>query len=148
MRRNNKSGKRARGKEGVESLAGQSSGAYAVGYGRPPVGSRFRSGTSGNPKGRKKGSKNIKTLIRQAMTETISVQEGSKNRRVSKIEGVVLRQLQTALKGNDRSAMAVIKMAMQLGFLEEPHSEPEGTTLSPADEQILQQLFRRDVKRR
>jgi hypothetical protein len=82
------------------------------------------------------------------MTETISVQEGSKSRRVSKIEGVVLRQLQSALKGNDRSAMAVVKMAMQLGFLEEPHSDPEGTILSPADEQILKQPFRRDGMRR
>jgi len=149
MRRNDGSRKSARGMGGTVSSAEYSGSAYVVGYGRPPVGSRFRPGTSGNPKGRKKGSKNIKTLIRQAMTETITVQEGSKSRRVSKIEGVVLRQLQSALKGNDRSAMAVVKMAMQLGFLEEPHGEPaEATALSATDEQILQQLFRHDQKRR
>jgi hypothetical protein len=104
---------------------------------------------SGNPKGRKKGIKNFKTLLRQAMTQTISVQEGSKSRRVSKIEGVVLRQLQSALKGNDRSAMAVIKIAMQLGFLEEPHSDlAETTALSATDEKILQHLLHRDRMRR
>src|SRR6516225_4476132 len=87
---------------------------YAVGYGKPPVTSRFRPGQTGNAKGRPKGHKNLKTLIRQAMTARIVIQEGSSNRQVSKIEGVVLRQLQNALKGNDRSAMAVIRMALQL----------------------------------
>ena len=82
---------------------------YAVGYGKPPSTSRFKPGQSGNAKGRPKGRKNLKTLIRQAMTAMITVQEGSSGRHVTKLEGVVLRQLQNALKGNDRSAMAVIK---------------------------------------
>jgi hypothetical protein len=78
------------------------------------------------------------------MTANISVQEGPTTRRVSKIEGVVLRQLQNALKGNDRSAMAVIKMAMQMGFLEEAdNNSAEAAQLSTADEQILQELMNR-----
>jgi hypothetical protein len=130
---------------------GEASRDYAVGYGRPPLGSRFKPGMSGNAKGRPKGRKNLKTLIRQAMTAKISVQEGSSTRRVSKIVGVVLRQLQSALKGNDRAAMAVVKIAMQMGFLEEADSNPaEAAELSPADEQILQELLsrRQGTKRR
>lgn len=134
-----------------QSSNDEASREYAVGYGRPPIGSRFKPGTSGNAKGRPHGRKNLKTLIRQAMTANISVQEGSSTRRVSKIEGVVLRQLQSALKGNDRSAMAVIKMAMQMGFLEEAENSPaEAAELSAADEQILQELLsrRQGTKRR
>ena len=84
------------------------------------------------------------------MTTSISIQEGTKTRRVSKIEGVVLRQLQSALKGDDRSAMAVIKMAMQMGLLEEPASNAaEDTALSGADERILEELLgRHSAKRR
>jgi Family of unknown function (DUF5681) len=118
---------------------------YKVGYGKPPKASRFKSGTSGNAKGRPKGSKNLKTLIRRAMTSTISIQEGSQSRRVTKIEGVVLRQLQDALKGNDRSAMAIIKMAIQMGLLEDPDSSVE-TALSASDERILAELFTRQKK--
>ena len=89
---------------------------YLIGRGKPPVASRFKPGESGNPKGRPKGSKNFRTLIRRAMTAPISIQEGSRTRRVSKLEAVVLRQVQSALKGYDRAAMAVIKMAMQFGL--------------------------------
>jgi len=123
---------------------------YAVGYGKPPIGSRFKPGQTGNAKGRPKGHKNLKTLIRQAMTARISVQEGSSNRQVSKIEGVVLRQLQNALKGNDRSAMAVIKMALQLGFLDDVADGRQAEdALSPTDERILKELMaRREGKRR
>jgi hypothetical protein len=124
---------------------------YAVGYGKPPSASRFRPGQSGNVKGRPKGRKNLKTLIKQAMTAMITVQEGSSGRHVTKLEGVVLRQLQNALKGNDRSAMAVIKMASEMGLLEDaPDASNTESDLSAADERILKELFahRRGAKRR
>jgi len=112
----------------------------AVGYGRPPVASRFKSGKSGNPKGRPKGAKNLKTLIREAMTASIPIQEGEKTRRVTRLEGVVLRQIQSALRGNDKSAMAVLKMALQLGFLQDS-SESGEINLSSEDERILDELL-------
>jgi hypothetical protein len=124
---------------------------YAVGYGKPPSASQFRPGQSGNVKGRPKGRKNLKTLIKQAMTAMITVQEGSSGRHVTKLEGVVLRQLQNALKGNDRSAMAVIKMASEMGLLEDtPDASSAESDLSAADERILKELLvhRRGAKRR
>jgi hypothetical protein len=117
---------------------------YSIGYGKPPITSRFKPGETGNAKGRPKGHKNLKTLIRQAMTARIVIQEGSSKRGVSKIEGVVLRQLQNALKGNDRAAMAVIRMAHQLGFLDDVADGKEaGVELTAADERILKELIAR-----
>jgi len=112
----------------------------AAGYGRPPVASRFKPGKSGNPKGRPKGAKNLKTLIREAMIASIPIQEGEKTRRVTRLEGVVLRQIQSALRGNDKSAMAVLKMALQLGFLQDS-SESGEINLSSEDERILDELL-------
>jgi hypothetical protein len=43
------------------------SGAYAVGYGRPPVATRFRPGHSGNPEGRPKGSKSAASIARETL---------------------------------------------------------------------------------
>jgi hypothetical protein len=116
---------------------------YAVGYGKPPVTSRFKPGQSGNAKGRPRGHKNLKTLIRQAMTARISIQEGLSSRQVSKLEGVVLRQLQNALKGDDRSAMAVMKIATQLGLLDDAPDASSETALTASDERILQELVQR-----
>jgi hypothetical protein len=119
---------------------------YPVGYGKPPLASRFKRGTSGNAKGRPKGSKNLKTLIRDAMTASISIQEGAKTKRVSRIEGVVLRQLQKALMGSDQAAMAVVKMALQLGFLEGSTDNFDAVALTRDDEQILSELIARSRK--
>jgi hypothetical protein len=116
---------------------------YPVGYGKPPLASRFKRGTSGNAKGRPKGSKNLKTLIRDAMTASISIQEGAKTKRVSRIEGVVLRQLQKALMGSDQAAMAVVKIALQLGFLEDSTDNFDAVALTRDDEQILSELIAR-----
>ena len=40
---------------------------FAVGYGRPPVHSRFKPGKSGNPKGRAKQSRNMRTIVQQVL---------------------------------------------------------------------------------
>ena len=85
------------------------------------------------------------------MTATITVQEGTSGRQVTKLEGVVLRQLQNALKGNDRSAMAVIKMANEMGLLDDAADASSGTEsdLTPSDERILKELLanRRGINR-
>src|SRR5207244_13542153 len=110
MSRRRESVDTARTKQGDAASRGKLDRAYAVGYGRPPIETRFQAGASGNPGGRRKGSKNLKTLIRKAMTASVSIHEGTKTRRVSKIEGVGLRQIQSAHKGDDRAAMAAIKI--------------------------------------
>ena len=61
---------------------------YEVGYGKPPIDTRFKSGRSGNPKGRPKGSKNkarvpalneerIKAILLEEAYRTIKVNEGA-----------------------------------------------------------------------
>ncbi len=80
------------------------------------------------------------------MTSNILIQEGQNSRHVSRIEGVVLRQLQSALKGNDRAALAVIKMALQLGLLEDSESNNAETAISAEEERILSELLARTRK--
>ena len=116
---------------------------YPVGYGKPPLQSRFKAGTSGNARGRPKGSKNLKTLVKEAMTANILIQEGEKTRKVSRLEGVLLRQLQKALTGSGRAAVAVFKIAMQLGLLDDADSCGDEVALSGEDEQILNELMAR-----
>jgi hypothetical protein len=46
---------------------GEQSRDYAVGYGKPPVESRFQKGQSGNPGGRQRGTKSLAALLGEAL---------------------------------------------------------------------------------
>ena len=73
-----------------------------VGYGKPPTHRRFKK--SGNSKGRPKGSKNRKTIVKAVANETHTVLENGKNRRRSTLDLVLLRLRNMALaEGNDRA---------------------------------------------
>jgi len=42
---------------------------YAVGYGKPPVETRFQKGQSGNPQGRPRGTKKLVTLLGEVLSQ-------------------------------------------------------------------------------
>ena len=82
-------------------------GDYAVGYGKPPRHAGFQKGRSGNPKGRPKGSKNLPTLVNQALDETVMVTEDGRRRRVTKREQVITQLV-------NKSAAADLRAIKQL----------------------------------
>jgi hypothetical protein len=92
---------------------------YPVGYKRPPLHTRFKPGQSGNPSGRAKGSQNIRTLFTKIMREKVSIREGASVRQVSKAEAILRGMIVSALKGDAKSAGAVLRIAEQLGEFNE-----------------------------
>lgn len=107
--------------------------AYQVGYGRPPLQTRFKPGRSGNPKGRPKGSSNHRTTVERVMKQKVSVREGEKTRRVTKFEAMLQAQASKGMKGDARSAGMVINVMSKAGLLSdqgcevkanEPQSKP------------------------
>ena len=86
--------------------------AYEVGYGRPPVHSRFKPGRSGNPRGRPKGAKNkrpalheerMKDIILEEAYREITVRDGDRNVSVPMAQAVVRAMSVKAAKGDHRS---------------------------------------------
>src|ERR1044072_6214273 len=92
---------------------------YLVGYRRPPVHSRFTPGQSGNPSGRVKGSKNLKSLFHQILNEQIPLLDGTQSKKVTKAEAVIRRLVIGALKGDSRSQMTLFRLAELTGQFEE-----------------------------
>ena len=73
-----------------------------VGYGKPPTRRRFKK--SGNSKGRPKGAKNRKTIVKAVANEMHTLIEDGKRRRRSTLDLVLLRLRNMALaEGNDRA---------------------------------------------
>jgi len=75
-----------------------------VGYGRPPVHSRFKPGQSGNPPGRPKGTLNFTTDLKRTLQAPVTLNDGRKTRRVTTQEAALLRLAEKALKGDPKSS--------------------------------------------
>lgn len=119
-------------------------GDYAVGHARPPIHSRFKPGQSGNPTGRKKGSINLKTVMRRVAATEITLNDNGAQRRVSVLEGVVMRVAQDAIRGHQRSADTFIDLCDR----HLPAEEGEAAAGMPQeDEDILARFLTKKTKR-
>ena len=76
---------------------------YEVGYGKPPKNTRFRKGVSGNPEGRPKRPLDFhRELLRKARS-LITITDGDRRVRITKLEGIALQVTNKALSGNNSS---------------------------------------------
>lgn len=82
---------------------------YEVGFGKPPKRTQFKKGTSGNPKGRPKGSPNTATLLDRILSEHTAVREGNQERRISKLEVMLRVLVNKACKGDARAIQLLLK---------------------------------------
>jgi len=85
---------------------------YEVGYGRPPRQTRFEPGRSGNPRGRPNRSKNLATLLSEALREPVIVTENGRRRKVSKRQAVIKQLVNRSARG-DLKAMQMLLGTMQ-----------------------------------
>ena len=126
--------------------AAKASGAdYEVGYGKPPQHTRFQPGRSGNPRGRPKGTKNLKSDLMEELGEKILVREGEQSRRVSKQRAVVKTLVMRTLKGDARAAHLLTSMMMRL--LDTGEGAPEVAEPLHDDEREILQAFEGRVRR-
>ncbi len=111
-----------------------------VGYGHPPRSTQFKSGKSGNPRGRPKGSRGINSILQSALHRKVTVTEGGKQRRLSALEAMLLRLRNDALRGDQRAIKLV------LGFFDRYSNTPETDArlqdLLAGDEQILREYLK------
>lgn len=87
---------------------------YEVGYGKPPVASRFPRGTSGNPLGRPRRQRSKMTLaeaVRDLLMSDVTVVVDGRRRRMLRIEALADTLIFSALDGNTGAARLVLDLA-------------------------------------
>src|SRR5262245_59960499 len=100
---------------------------YTIGYGRPPAHSRFQKGQSGNPRGRRKRSRNVRTVLAAALNVMVRAREGEKIRNLSAMELLMLKQMERALKGDHRAFSKIMDLTLRYPELAEGLPETKAT---------------------
>ena len=118
-------------------------GSYEVGYGKPPTHTRFKPGQSGNPKGRRKGVRNLKSVLEEELFRPVAISEGSKRRNVSVLTLVIRQSLAKAAKCDTRSLTQHNKLVQRAGLsggaeIAEPVAQ---MPLSAAEEAMLREAL-------
>jgi len=95
---------------------------YKVGYGKPPVATRFKPGQSGNPAGKKKKPKpqtSLKPVLKEVLEEPVTLN----GRKYTPMEVVIRTLMNKAMKGDMRAIKTIVEMEKELGL-----DKPQGRT--------------------
>ncbi len=106
------------------------SGDYDVGYKKPPQENRFKKGQSGNPKGRPKGSKNLKTILKEVINEKVPVREDGKTRKITKLEAIIKQVVNKASTGDPRATKQLMEFIRE--YLSEEQNADFGNAIAAA----------------
>jgi hypothetical protein len=118
---------------------------YEVGFGKPPKEHQFQKGQSGNPKGRPKGTRNLKTDLADELAECILIREGERRIKVSKQRALIKSLTAKALQGDTRAATLLLNMVWKT--MEATPPETTVVDLSAEDLAILESFADRQASK-
>ena len=109
---------------------------YKVGYGKPPQSNQFKPGTSGNPAGRPKGTKNLRTDLSEELAEKIMVTESGQQLVISKQRAMLKSLMAKSIQGDTTAARALINLIVGIEQADAERSVVVSTTKE--DLEVLQ----------
>jgi len=123
-------------------MSGKGKHSYEVGYGKPPRSGQFQKGKSGNPRGRPKGARGLKTDLKAELGERVTITENGRTRKLTKQQLMVKQLTAKAVKGDMRAISKLAELAISL-LGPEDETPVSRSHLSPEDDAILQQFIER-----
>jgi uncharacterized protein DUF5681 len=113
-----------------------------IGRGNPPQRTRFVKGSSGNPKGRPKGRKNLATILTEAARGQVTATIDGKQRKITKIQATAM-QLATKAAGGDSASIARFLDWFDAIEARAAAARPEAFPFSEADLNVLREVYTR-----
>ena len=110
--------------------------------GNPPKHTQFRKGTSGNPRGRPKGSKNLATYLMEAARDQASATVDGRTRPISNLQATALQLARQSAGGNQ------VAMGRFLDWIDELETraasvKPSQFPLSAPDIEVIRAVYER-----
>lgn len=104
---------------------------------------QFKKGKSGNPKGRPRGSKGMKTIVLEAAQRKVSVTMAGRRRKVSALEAIIATMRSDALRGDRHARQDFLRMCDRyaVGELE----QVARATLTDGEKELLAGILGRTL---
>jgi hypothetical protein len=105
---------------------------YEIGYGKPPKRTQFQPGVSGNPRGKPRGSKNLRPALRedqlvklifQEANRKINIREDGLTRKITMAEAILRSLAAKAAQGNRLHQKLFLDLYSQSGTRERERDE-------------------------
>ncbi len=118
---------------------------YKVGFCHPPLETRFKSGQSGNPRGRPRGSMNTLRLLEMLINKKIVATIDGRQLRISKKQAMFLRLINNAVSGDVNSIKFLTQMIEKLDVHQEAIKAASENSITPTDREILDE-YAKEIK--
>src|SRR5271156_2377726 len=113
-----------------------------VGYGKPPERTRFKTGRSGNPKGRPKGTLNMATVLARTLRAKVVVNENGRRKTITKLEAA-LQQLTNKAASGDLKAVHLLAGLVRSAEERTVQAVNPTDALDEADEKVMLGILKR-----
>jgi len=89
---------------------------YLVGYGKPPLETRFRKGQSGNVRGRPKASFSIESAFSKALRAPVRIVENGHRKVISRGEAIIIQLINKAMSGDLKAMRQALDLIKKFGL--------------------------------
>ena len=115
---------------------------HSVGYGRPPVHTRFKKGISGNPHGRPKGTRNFATILLATLREKVVFNENGKRMVITKLDAILKQLVNKAASGDLRATSQIVSLTPTAEEASAEHMDSK-EVLHALDERVVLNILKR-----
>jgi len=119
--------------------------ANKAGYGKPPASTRFQKGRSGNPTGRSKGTRNLRSVLNEQMHDKVALVVNGRELRLPAIDAFVMSLKAGSIMGDPRQQSNLLRALKDAGLINaednvaKPLSRDEREILNNYQARILRQ---------